>query len=56
MARTPLPTRLYVCLSIDSFDTIFKNDVLHLKCCAFFALRDDLQENLFDSECGEDGV
>ncbi|KAL5507601.1 GP1_6 [Sanghuangporus vaninii] len=23
-------------------------------CCAFFALRDDLQENLFDGECGED--
>ncbi|KAL5528771.1 GP1_11 [Sanghuangporus sanghuang] len=23
-------------------------------CCVFFALRDDLQENLFDGECGED--
>ncbi|KAL5485513.1 hypothetical protein ACEPAI_8155 [Sanghuangporus weigelae] len=23
-------------------------------CCAFFALRDDLQENLFEGECGED--
>lgn len=24
------------------------------QCCVFFALRDDLQNNLFDSECGED--
>ncbi|KAF8576337.1 class II peroxidase [Ramaria rubella] len=23
-------------------------------CCPFFALRDDLQENLFDKQCGED--
>ncbi|KZT40906.1 manganese peroxidase 2 [Sistotremastrum suecicum HHB10207 ss-3] len=26
----------------------------HQACCAFFALRDDLQENLFDNTCGED--
>ncbi|KAI5118589.1 hypothetical protein M0805_008679 [Coniferiporia weirii] len=30
------------------------NFAAHEACCAFFALRDDLQENLFDGECGED--
>lgn len=25
-----------------------------LQCCKFIALRDDLQENLFDNQCGED--
>ncbi|EJD02660.1 manganese peroxidase 3 [Fomitiporia mediterranea MF3/22] len=30
------------------------NIASHEACCAFFALRDDLQENLFDGECGED--
>lgn len=25
-----------------------------LQCCAFFALRDDLQNNLFEGQCGED--
>lgn len=24
------------------------------QCCVFFPLRDDLQQNLFDSQCGED--
>ncbi|KAF8471544.1 manganese peroxidase [Gautieria morchelliformis] len=26
----------------------------HAKCCDFFALRDDLQRNLFHNQCGED--
>ncbi|KAI5117417.1 hypothetical protein M0805_005477 [Coniferiporia weirii] len=30
------------------------NTATHEACCAFFALRDDLQTNLFDSQCGED--
>ncbi|KAL5523463.1 hypothetical protein ACEPAG_7636 [Sanghuangporus baumii] len=30
------------------------NFASHEACCVFFALRDDLQENLFDSQCGED--
>ncbi|KAH8116580.1 manganese peroxidase 3 [Phellopilus nigrolimitatus] len=30
------------------------NHASHEACCAFFALRDDLQENLFEGECGED--
>ena len=31
-------------------------DIPPSQCCAFFALRDDLQENLFEGECGEDGL
>ncbi|KAF8579969.1 class II peroxidase [Ramaria rubella] len=30
------------------------NQVSNSACCAFFALRDDLQANLFDNQCGED--
>ncbi|KAI5116828.1 hypothetical protein M0805_006240 [Coniferiporia weirii] len=30
------------------------NVASHEACCAFFALRDDLQTNLFESECSED--
>ncbi|TDL24699.1 manganese peroxidase 2 [Rickenella mellea] len=33
-----------------------KNTATHDACCVFFALRDDLQENLFDNTCGEDAV
>lgn len=25
------------------------------QCCSFFALRDDLQQSLFEGQCGEDG-
>ncbi|KZT31359.1 heme peroxidase, partial [Sistotremastrum suecicum HHB10207 ss-3] len=31
-----------------------KNTATNAACCAFFSLRDDLQANLFDNECGED--
>ncbi|KIJ42646.1 class II peroxidase [Sphaerobolus stellatus SS14] len=30
------------------------NTATNAACCAFFALRDDLQANLFDNQCGED--
>ncbi|KZS98192.1 manganese peroxidase precursor [Sistotremastrum niveocremeum HHB9708] len=30
------------------------NTATNEACCVFFALRDDLQENLFDNQCGED--
>ncbi|KZS88754.1 peroxidase [Sistotremastrum niveocremeum HHB9708] len=30
------------------------NTATNAACCAFFALKDDLQENLFDNQCGED--
>ncbi|KAF8581453.1 class II peroxidase [Ramaria rubella] len=30
------------------------NKATNSACCAFFALRDDLQTNLFDNQCGED--
>ncbi|KAL5512232.1 hypothetical protein ACEPAG_3517 [Sanghuangporus baumii] len=30
------------------------NTATNAACCAFFALRDDLQNNLFEGECGED--
>ncbi|KZT38834.1 peroxidase [Sistotremastrum suecicum HHB10207 ss-3] len=30
-----------------------KNTATNAACCAFFALRDDLQENLFENQCGE---
>lgn len=30
------------------------NTATNEACCVFFALRDDLQQNLFDGECGED--
>ncbi|THH03507.1 hypothetical protein EW145_g6201 [Phellinidium pouzarii] len=30
------------------------NTATHEACCAFFSLRDDLQTNLFEGECGED--
>ncbi|KAI5117136.1 hypothetical protein M0805_008255 [Coniferiporia weirii] len=30
------------------------NTATNEACCAFFSLRDDLQENLFEGECGED--
>ncbi|KIJ56361.1 class II peroxidase [Sphaerobolus stellatus SS14] len=30
------------------------NKASNAACCAFFALRDDLQANLFDNQCGED--
>ncbi|EJD05293.1 manganese peroxidase 2 [Fomitiporia mediterranea MF3/22] len=30
------------------------NTATNEACCAFFALRDDLQNNLFEGECGED--
>jgi len=30
------------------------NTATNAACCVFFALRDDLQENLFDNTCGED--
>ncbi|KIJ54990.1 class II peroxidase [Sphaerobolus stellatus SS14] len=31
-----------------------KNTATNAVCCDFFALRDDLQANLFDNQCGED--
>jgi len=31
-----------------------KNSAVDARCCTFFALRDDLQANLFDNQCGED--
>ncbi|KAF8572711.1 class II peroxidase [Ramaria rubella] len=31
-----------------------KNSATNPTCCSFFALRDDLQANLFDNQCGED--
>ena len=43
-----------------SVSVLFLFDPIHketdaFQCCVFYDLRDDLQENLFHNECGEEG-